>query len=78
MYYSIDDPSCRSHYEYDFREVARGESDSGVQAALGLTLHECGLCVLHGLPVNGVRYKYVHFAAAHLPPILFDLGAYLG
>ena len=52
------------HYEYDFRDVHY----SSPEAALGLTMDECSLCV-----VQDARWKYVHFAA--LPPLLFDLQA---
>jgi arylsulfatase A-like enzyme len=50
------------HYEFDFRETP----GSSIEKTLGLTMDECGLCVL-----QDDRYKYVHFAA--LPPLLFDL-----
>lgn len=50
------------HYEFDFREVP----GSSAETALGLTMDQCGLCVLHD-----ADWKYVHFTA--LPPLLFDL-----
>jgi arylsulfatase A-like enzyme len=52
------------HYEYDFRDIHYSQPE----AALGIGMDECSLCV-----VQDTRYKYVHFAA--LPPLLFDLKA---
>lgn len=49
-------------YEYDFRDVYY----SRPEAALGLPMDACSLCV-----VQDARWKYVHFTA--LPPLLFDL-----
>ena len=51
-----------AHWEYDFREVASGNS----QRALGLPLDDCALSV-----IRDEAFKYVHFTA--LPPLLFDL-----
>ena len=62
-----------AHYEYDFRDVFHGGESGGVETVLGVTMHECGLAVLHGFKIDGTRYKYVHFSASHLPPVLFDL-----
>lgn len=53
---------AEAHWESDFREPEHGR----VEAALGLSLHQCTLNVL-----RGERYKYVHFTA--LPALLFDL-----
>lgn len=53
-----------AHWEFDFRDVARGEAER----ALGLRPGQCVLNVL-----RGERYKYVHFAG--LPPLFFDLDA---
>jgi len=53
-----------AHWEYDFRNVSRGES---LEQTLGLTQHQCSLNVL-----RGHDYKYVHFT--NLPPLFFDLG----
>ena len=50
------------HWEFDFRNV----NDSQAESALGITLHQCNLCVL-----RDDNFKYVHFAA--LPALLFDL-----
>lgn len=52
------------HYEFDFRDCITLEP----QAALGLNMDDCSLCV-----IQDERFKYVHFAA--LPPLLFDLEA---
>lgn len=51
-----------AHWEYDFREVATGETER----VFGLPLDALNLAV-----VRGERFKYVHFAG--LPPLLFDL-----
>ncbi|UEM03199.1 alkaline phosphatase family protein [Skermanella rosea] len=53
-----------AHWEFDFRDVVRGEAER----ALGLRPGQCVLNVL-----RGERYKYVHFAG--LPPLFFDLEA---
>lgn len=58
-------PDWRSeaHWEFDFRDVAEGES---MESELGLTQHQCTLNV-----IRDDRYKYVHFT--RLPPLFFDL-----
>jgi len=53
---------AEAHWEFDFREVATGETE----AAFGLPLDALNLAV-----IRSERYKYVHFAG--LPPLLFDL-----
>lgn len=40
-----------------------------MERALGLTMHQCNLCVL-----RGPKYKYVHFGGK-LPGLLFDITA---
>lgn len=54
-----------AHWEFDFRDVVDGES---LEAALGLTQHQCTLNV-----IRDEHYKYVHFMK--LPPLFFDLKA---
>ncbi len=53
-----------AHWEFDFREVATGVSES----AFGLPLDALNLAV-----VRAEQFKYVHFGG--LPPLLFDLQA---
>lgn len=52
-----------AHWEFDFRSVTHGEE---LEAALGLTQHQCSLNV-----VRSKTHKYVHFT--NLPPLFFDL-----
>jgi hypothetical protein len=64
------------HYEFDWRDVTAGHKQGGIEKALGLTMHECSLTVLHAFKHSGKRYKFVYFAAAErLPSLLFDLDA---
>ena len=62
------------HYDFDFRNVASGHYEGGIEKVLGMTMHECSLSVLHNFEHGGTHYKFVYFPADHiLPPLLFDL-----
>eukprot|EP01052_Picozoa_sp_SAG31_P012064 SAG31_NODE_696_length_12754_cov_9.480759_4_plen_349_part_00 len=65
------------HYDYDFRSV----TSRAVENVLGISFHECSLSVLHNFKYDGKYYKFVHFSAMQLPPLLYclddDPGEYL-
>lgn len=54
------------HFEYDLR----GGWPDPWSPPLGLTMEEAGMAA-----IRTARFKYVHFAAERLPPVLYDLAA---
>lgn len=56
-------------YEFDFRSIAQGEREGGVEETLGLTMHQCNLMV-----VRGARFKLIQFNG-DLAPLLYDIEA---
>ena len=44
-----------------------------VEDALDIAFHECNLSVLHNFNFGGKYFKFVHFSAMNLPPLLYCL-----